>query len=82
MPESDVTGWHGTHGAVLSAVSDGMVAMLKEFYGLGPAQAKSYYYDDLVVCVMRGGFTKDALSHVSRTPSVTHRRVVPFRRST
>ncbi len=46
------------HGEVLTAVSDGLVALLKEFYGRGPTQAKSYYQDDLVVCVLRGGFTR------------------------
>jgi uncharacterized protein YbcI len=49
---------HGTHGDVLTAVSDGLVALLKEFYGRGPSQAKTYYHDDLVVCVLRGGFTR------------------------
>ena len=48
----------GTHGDVLTAISDGMVALLKEFYGRGPTRAKSYYEDDLVVCVLRGGFTR------------------------
>lgn len=37
------------HGDVLSAISDGLVALLKEFYGRGPTQAKSYYVDDMVV---------------------------------
>ena len=46
------------HGDVLSAISDGMVALLKEFYGRGPTRAKSYYEDDLVVCVLRGGFSR------------------------
>jgi uncharacterized protein YbcI len=46
------------HGRVLTAVSDGLVGLLKEFYGRGPTQAKSYYQDDLVVCVLRGGFTR------------------------
>ncbi len=45
-------------GDVLTAVSDGMVALLKEFYGKGPTQAKSYFQDDLVVCVLRGGFSR------------------------
>jgi uncharacterized protein YbcI len=45
-------------GDVLTAISDGMVALLKEFYGRGPTRAKSYYEDDLVVCVLRGGFSK------------------------
>jgi uncharacterized protein YbcI len=47
-----------THGDVLSAISDGMVALLKEFYGRGPSRTKSYYADDLVVCVLRGGFSR------------------------
>ena len=46
------------HGDVLSAISDGMVALLKEFYGHGPTRTKSYYSDDLVVCVLRGGFSR------------------------
>lgn len=46
------------HGDVLTAVSDGLVALQKEFYGRGPTQAKSYYQDDLVVCILRGGFTR------------------------
>jgi len=35
-----------------------MVALLKEFYGRGPTRTKSYYEDDLVVCVLRGGFSR------------------------
>jgi uncharacterized protein YbcI len=49
---------HLSHGDVLTAISDGMVALLKEFYGRGPTRAKSYYADDLVVCVLRGGFSR------------------------
>ncbi|HXB17069.1 MAG TPA: Na-translocating system protein MpsC family protein [Solirubrobacteraceae bacterium] len=43
---------------MLTAISDGLVALLKEFYGRGPTRAKSYYQDDLVVCLLRGGFTR------------------------
>jgi uncharacterized protein YbcI len=46
------------NGAIRSAISDGMVALLKEFYGVGPTQTKTYYHDDLVVCLLRGGFTR------------------------
>jgi uncharacterized protein YbcI len=46
------------HGEVLTAISDGLVALFKEFYGRGPTRTKSYYEDDLVVCVLRGGFTR------------------------
>jgi uncharacterized protein YbcI len=47
-----------SHGEELTAVSDGLVALLKEYYGRGPTRAKSYYEDDLVVCVLRGGFSR------------------------
>jgi len=47
-----------THGDVLTAISDGMVALMKEFYGRGPSRTKSYYQDDLVVCLLRGGFSQ------------------------
>ena len=57
MPD-DAHSLHGTHGDVLTAVSEGMVALLKEYYGRGPTQAKTYYHDDLVVCLLRGGFTR------------------------
>ncbi len=46
------------HGDVLTAISDGLVGLLKEFYGHGPTRTKSYYQDDLVVCVLRGGFSR------------------------
>src|SRR5438270_11756213 len=46
------------HGDVLTAISDGLVGLLKECYGHGPTRAKSYYQDDLVVCVLRGGFSR------------------------
>jgi uncharacterized protein YbcI len=45
-------------GEVLTAISDGIVALFKEFYGRGPTRAKTYYEDDLVVCLLRGGFTR------------------------
>ena len=44
-------------GDIRTAISDGMVALLKAYYGRGPEQAKTYYTDDLVVCLLRGGFT-------------------------
>ena len=60
MPTPDAPKPHTskTHGEILTELSDGMVALLKEYYGVGPTQAKSYYQDDLVVCVLRGGFTR------------------------
>lgn len=45
-------------GDVLTAISEGIVALLKGFYGRGPTHAKSYYQDDLVVCLLQGGYTQ------------------------
>jgi uncharacterized protein YbcI len=56
-PQSAKTTPH-LHGDVLTAISDGMVGLLKEFYGRGPTRTKTYYEDDLVVCLLRGGFSR------------------------
>ena len=45
-------------GDVRTAISDGLVALLKQFYGRGPERTKTYVSDDLVVCLLRGGFTR------------------------
>ena len=42
----------------MTEISEGIVSLLKEFYGVGPSEAKTYYQDDLVVCLLRGGFTR------------------------
>ncbi|HEY2478859.1 MAG TPA: Na-translocating system protein MpsC family protein [Solirubrobacterales bacterium] len=61
----------------MTAVSDGLVALLKEFYGRGPTQAKSYYQDDLVVCILRGGYTRveQTLRQGGRGTAVIEQRV-------
>ena len=58
MTQSDIKTRPENHGDVLTAISDGLVALLKDFYGRGPTRAKSYFEDDLVVCVLRGGFSR------------------------
>jgi uncharacterized protein YbcI len=58
MSQQDTPSSKPAHGDVLTAISDGLVGLLKEFYGHGPTRAKSYYDDDLVVCVLRGGFSR------------------------
>ena len=65
------------HGDVLTAISEGMVALLKEFYGRGPERTKSYYADDLVVCVLRGGFSRveQTLLDGGRGPAVIQQRM-------
>ena len=65
------------HGDQLTAISDGLVGLLKEFYGHGPTRTKSYYQDDLVVCVLRGGFSRveDTLLKGGRGAAVIQQRM-------
>ena len=45
-------------GRLLTAISNRIVAILREHYGRGPMKAKTYVLDDIVAVVMRGsGFT-------------------------
>ena len=64
-------------GDVLTAVSEGIVALLKDFYGKGPTRAKTYYEDDLVVCLLRGGFTRveETLLEAGRGEDVIQQRM-------
>ncbi len=62
---------------MLTAISDGLVGLFKEFYGRGPTRAKSYYQDDLVVCVLRGGFSpvEQTLLEAGRGAAVISQRM-------
>jgi len=66
-----------SHGDTLTAISDGLVALLKEYYGRGPSRVKSYFQDDLVVCILRGGFTRveETLLEGGRGAAVIEQRV-------
>ena len=65
------------YGDVLTAISDGMVGLLKEFYGRGPTRTKTYFEDDLVVCLLRGGFSRveQSLLEGGRGASVIQQRM-------
>lgn len=45
-------------GEVLSSISRQFVQLHTEFYGKGPTKAKTYVDGDLVVVLLRGGFTR------------------------
>jgi uncharacterized protein YbcI len=66
-----------TRGDVLTSISDGIVALLKDWYGKGPTRAKTYYQDDLVVCLLRGGFTRveETLRGAGRGQEVIQQRM-------
>jgi uncharacterized protein YbcI len=77
MNPRDVETTPRTRGDMLTTISDGMVGLLKEFYGHGPSRTKSYYADDLVVCVLRGGFSRveDTLLQGGRGAAVIQQRM-------
>ena len=43
--------------SLLSRISTEIVRAQKEYFGKGPVEAKSYFLDDMLVVVMKGGFT-------------------------
>lgn len=42
----------------MTAISNAIVGLLREYHGRGPMKAKTYALDDLIVCVLRNGMTK------------------------
>jgi uncharacterized protein YbcI len=69
-------GPHAPQSSSLANISRRIVHLHKEFYGKGPTKAKTYYYDDLVVVLMRGGFTRveETLHQSGRGESVRQQR--------
>ena len=63
-------------GDIRGNVSRRVVQLYKEFYGRGPEKAKTYYNGDLVVVLMRGGFTRveETLLKGGRGASVIQQR--------
>jgi uncharacterized protein YbcI len=49
-------------GEQLAAISNAIVSILRESYGRGPTKAKTYAFDDHVLCVL-----EDILTTVERT---------------
>jgi uncharacterized protein YbcI len=41
-------------GELLAAISNRIVGMLREHYGRGPINAKTYVLDDMIIVVLRG----------------------------
>jgi len=64
MPEDDLRRAEEEGGSLLARISNEFVTMQKEYWGLGPVQAKSYMMDDLLLIVMRGGMTRAELTMI------------------
>jgi uncharacterized protein YbcI len=77
MPADPEPRTQADDGAMRIAISNGLVALLKEYYGVGPTRAKTYHHDDLVVCLLRGGFTRveRTLLEGGRTTAVVEQRM-------
>ena len=63
-------------GETSDAISRRMIGLHRELYGKGPSRAKTYYYDDFVTVLMRGGFTavEETLFRSGRSGAVTEQR--------
>ena len=53
-----------THGELLVALSNQIVAIYKKLYGKGPVKVRSWYLEDVVVCLLRGGLTRSEQTFV------------------
>src|SRR4051812_8604452 len=47
------------HGEMRAALSNALVALMKEHYGKGPTAAKSFINDEYVFTVLEGGLTRN-----------------------
>ena len=63
-------------GQLLVALSNAMVAIYKELYGKGPVKVRTWYLDDVVLCVLRGGLThgEHTFVDIGRSDQVARQR--------
>jgi uncharacterized protein YbcI len=63
-------------GEVRASIATGLVKLHSRYYGKGPTQARTYMWDDLVVAVLRGGFTtvEETLVREGEEDTVHHMR--------
>jgi len=57
QPHGSVAEGQALTGPVASEISNAVVRLVREHFGKGPTQAKTLLHDDVVVTVLRGGFT-------------------------
>jgi uncharacterized protein YbcI len=49
---------HGTRGEISAEISTTFVQLVKEHAGRGPTKCRTYIDDDLVIVLMRGGYSR------------------------
>jgi uncharacterized protein YbcI len=47
------------HGELRAALSNALVALMKEYWGKGPTAAKSFLNDEYVLTIFEGGLTRN-----------------------
>src|SRR3954452_8363078 len=57
QPHGSVAEGQALTGPVASEISNAVVRLVREHFGKGPTQAKTLLHDDVVVTVLRGGYT-------------------------
>lgn len=64
------------YGEMRARIATGLVKLHSEYYGKGPTQARTYMWEDLVVVVLRGGFTtvEETLVREGEEDTVHHMR--------
>jgi uncharacterized protein YbcI len=75
-PGSEITERAENLGEVRAQVANGLVQLHRKYYGKGPTQARTYMWGDLVVAVLRGGFTtvEETLVREGEEDTVHHMR--------
>src|SRR3954466_9413485 len=58
QPHGSLAEGQALTGPVAADISNAMVRLVREHFGKGPTQARTLLHDDVVVTVLRGGFTQ------------------------
>jgi len=64
---------------LLDEISQSVVRLYKEHIGKGPTKARTYIWDDLVVCVLQGSFStgeRTLLKHGKTAAVISHRQAL------
>jgi uncharacterized protein YbcI len=63
-------------GELSAEISRRMVQLHKEYFGKGPTKARTYITEELVVCVLEGGFSKGERTLVAhgKEDAIVHQR--------
>ena len=63
-------------GLLLAEITRRIIQLHKEFYGRGPTKGRTYWQEDVITVVLRGGFTRaeETLREAGHGDTVTEQR--------